>query len=188
VEEKTMFRSSSIVLAAFLAGAVTTALVSDRVGPVDARARAAGAEDAGSNAEADVAALRAEIAMKVVDYHTTCLWFAGKAENWPLADFYWEQILLHMRRSAQSDPGRKSTPQQAKLAEALKTIEGSPSMKVDEAIRKKDLRSFNLTYRNLLQGCYDCHKAAGKPFLRPRMPLPPFQSIITVDPKAAWPG
>ena len=32
-----------------------------------------------------------------VDYHCTKLWFAGKAENWPLAKFYWSEMVSHMR-------------------------------------------------------------------------------------------
>jgi hypothetical protein len=177
-----MLRTSSVTVLAFLAGIITTILVSDRSSAVAARTNAeAHAPDADTSEE--IAAVQAEIAMQVVDYHTTCLWFAGKAENWPLAEYYWGQIALHMQRSAKSHRNGANP----KLVQALKAIEAAPSMQVEESIRKKDLRSFNLTYRSLLQGCYNCHKAAGAAFLRPRMPLPPFQSIITVDPKELWP-
>ncbi|NQV28950.1 MAG: hypothetical protein HQ518_31735 [Rhodopirellula sp.] len=32
-----------------------------------------------------------------------------------------------------------------------------------------------------------CHKAADKPYLRPRIPEHPATTIITLDPHAAWP-
>ena len=32
-----------------------------------------------------------------VDYYCTKLWFTGKAENWPLAKFYWSEMVSHMR-------------------------------------------------------------------------------------------
>src|SRR5262245_18114100 len=36
-------------------------------------------------------------AMSDVDYHFSNLWFAGKAKNWPLAEFYWKESLSHLR-------------------------------------------------------------------------------------------
>jgi len=39
----------------------------------------------------------------------------------------------------------------------------------------------------MLEACYSCHKASGKPYLRPMIPTVPPQSIITYDPNAKWP-
>jgi len=136
------------------------------------------------------AKLQARVAMVAVDYHASNLWFAGKAENWPLADYYWKQTLNHIRLSVRvkGTPDRPGQPgNQARLADIAKAIETSPSTQVGAAIEKKDLRGFLVSYRTLLEGCYACHKAAGLPFLRPRMPAPPASSIITVDANAPWP-
>ena len=35
--------------------------------------------------------------------------------------------------------------------------------------------------------CYSCHKAADKPYLRPRVPTEPASRIMNFDPKADWP-
>jgi len=127
-------------------------------------------------------------AMHAVDYHAQGLWFAGKAGNWPLAGYYWKQTLSHMRLSVRINPVSKDNAgQEVRLKEILKSIEGSPSMQVGQAIQSQDLVKFQTNYRALLEGCYACHRAADMPFLRPRMPVPPAQSIINVDPKVAWP-
>jgi hypothetical protein len=60
-------------------------------------------------------------------------------------------------------------------------------MQVGRAIQRQDVLAFSSTYRALLQGCYDCHKAQGMPYLRPRMPVKPAQAIINVDTRATWP-
>ena len=49
------------------------------------------------------------------------------------------------------------------------------------------LEEFESAYRGLIESCYSCHKAAGKPYLRPMVPTTPPQSIINYDPKANWP-
>src|SRR5437867_2659829 len=40
------------------------------------------------------------------------------------------------------------------------------------------------SYRRTLEGCYSCHKAADKPYLRPRIPEQPESRIINFDPAA----
>jgi hypothetical protein len=142
--------------------------------------------------KAEVASLKLRIAtyaaMNDVDYHSQNLWFAGMAGNWPLAEFYWEKILLHMRWTKVAYLAEKDVSSHAaKLAENAAAIEKSPNMQVGNAIQKRDTTMFATTYRSMLQGCYNCHKAVDKPFLRPRMPVKPAQAIINVDPKATWP-
>jgi hypothetical protein len=126
--------------------------------------------------------LQARVAMVAVDYHASNLWFAGKAENWPLADYYWRQTLEHIQLSTKvkgnDDP---------KLAQIAASIERSPNTQIGAAIGRKDLRQFLVSYRTLLEGCYTCHKTAGLAYLKPRMPVPPASSIITVDANAPWP-
>jgi Transcriptional regulator PadR-like family len=36
-------------------------------------------------------------------------------------------------------------------------------------------------------GCYACHRASDKPYLRPRIPEAPEARIINFDPAATWP-
>ena len=127
-------------------------------------------------------------AMMDVDYHFTNLWFAARSKNWPLADFYWKETQSHMRWAVRIIPVRKdSSGREIKLAEILQSIEQSPLMQVGATIDKQDLVEFETTYRHTLEGCYACHKAADKPYLRPQVPTRVATTIINFDPQADWP-
>lgn len=122
------------------------------------------------------------------DAHYTNLWFAAKAENWPLAEFYWKETLSHMRWAVRIIPVRKDNAgQQIKLQDILQSIEQSPYMQVGKTIEEKDLKKFESAYRYTLEGCYGCHKAADKPYLRPQIPKRPATTIINSDPNTIWP-
>jgi hypothetical protein len=127
-------------------------------------------------------------AMSDVDYHFANLWFAGKAENWPLADFYWKESLAHMKWAVRIIPVRKDNAgKEVKLEDILKSIENSPYMQMGEVIKQKDGKKFEPTYRYVVEGCYTCHKAADKPYLRPHIPERPASAMINFNPQADWP-
>src|SRR5207237_8435449 len=76
--------------------------------PSAARAQPAPAVPASSNS-ADVAALKGDVerlkavatdqshVMTDVAHQFSCLWFAGRARNWPLADFFLRETPSHLR-------------------------------------------------------------------------------------------
>jgi hypothetical protein len=39
----------------------------------------------------------------------------------------------------------------------------------------------------MIESCYSCHKAVGRPYLRPMIPTAPAQTVINLDPNATWP-
>ncbi len=141
----------------------------------------------------DVAVLRDKIpdqahSMMDVDYHFSNLWFAGQAENWPLAKFYWGEAVSHMKWAVRIIPVRKDNAgNEIKLEAILESILQSPWMQVGQTIEQKDVAEFEKAYKFTLGGCYDCHKAADKPYLRPQVPRRPASSIINFDPAATWP-
>ncbi len=186
---------------AFIAGCCLGALLwgnlrgRDLPGVAAARAAEAPAKPADQ-----LAALKAEVehlksvvpdqshAMKDVDYHFTNLWFAGRSKNWPLADFYWKETLAHIKWAVRIIPVRKDNAgREIKLAEILEAIEMTPAMQMGETLKTQDVAKFEATYRSLLEGCYLCHKAADKPYLRPKIPQQPASSIMNFDPTATWP-
>ncbi|HUL51084.1 MAG TPA: hypothetical protein VLU94_00730 [Candidatus Nitrosotalea sp.] len=122
-------------------------------------------------------------AMKDVAYHFGNLWFAGQQANWPLADFYWSETRSHLRWAVRIIPVRKD-PQgnDIRLAEILEPIEKTSLQKVGDAIKAKDGAGFAQAYRQMLDSCYACHLAAGKPFLRLQVPQQPEVPIIRFDP------
>ena len=177
-----MFRSRRLLGVVFVCGLVCgAALWSVLDSGLHQVARAAD-EKPVATAPSDAEQLRAEMAMFMADYHTSNLWFAARSENWPLAAYYWEKVTQHLQSAAAVDATK-----QADLDAIKAAIDRSPVANIDQAIEKKDLRAFGEAYRNLMQGCYNCHKVAGLDYLRPRFPVPPSSAIINVDPQADWP-
>lgn len=126
--------------------------------------------------------------MSDVDYHFSNLWFAGLAENWPLADFYWKESLSHLRWAVRVIPIRKDNAgKEVNLESILQSIENAPHLKLGDVIKNKDRAKFENTYREMVTACYACHKAVDKPYLHTRVPERPASTMINFDPKADWP-
>lgn len=190
--------ATAAALLAFLAGTVSGLALSDSAA---GRSQAALAQEDAEHPAADVGALAAEVerlkkvvpdqahAMRDVDYHFTNLWFAAQQSNWPLAQFYFGETRSHLRWAVRIIPVRKDTAgQDIKLEEILQAVENTPLKQLDEAIQAQDHNAFVAAYELMLTGCYACHKASDKPYLRPHIPEHAATSIINFDPKASWPN
>jgi hypothetical protein len=164
----------------------------------DVTAAPAPAEDAGAKGDFD--ALRAEVArlkanapsqshtMSDVGYHWTNLWFAGEKRNWPLATFYFDETRQHILWTIRLRPVRKGADgKDVNLVPIFEGIDTSAFKAMAEAIQQQNAQAFAAAYRATLEACYGCHKASGKPYLRPMIPAAPSQSIINFDPGATWP-
>ena len=127
-------------------------------------------------------------AMQDVSYHFSNLWFAGKHENWDLANFYWSETRSHLHWAVRIIPVRKDNAGiEVKLVEILEGMENGPLKQLGQAIAAHDHSAFEKTYRTTMETCYGCHKAADKPFLRLQIPAQPESPIINFDAKADWP-
>jgi hypothetical protein len=148
----------------------------------------------------DIAAMQADIAhlkevvpsqshaMTDVAYQFSSLWFAGKENNWPLAAFFLNEARQHIRWTIRIRPIRKDLEgNSVDLKGIYDSIDDSVIVKLQHAIDKKDSSQFVATYKETLVQCYSCHKASGKPYLRPMVPTVPPQTIINFDPNAKWP-
>lgn len=158
-------------------------------------AEKAGRQQDPSSATVESAALKAEIdrlkgivpdqahAMKDVSYHFNNLWFAGQKENWPLAEFYWNETRSHLRWAMRIIPVRKD-PQgnEIRVADMLTAIESTSLEPLLSAIKDENQTKFADGYQQMLAGCYSCHVAAGKPFLRLQMPTQPADPMIQFEP------
>lgn len=126
--------------------------------------------------------------MADVSEHFTNLWFAGTAENWPLADFYLNETKSHLHWAVRRIPVRKdNSGRDVNLGNILEAFEKSQLAELKQVIDRKDRTGFERVYKETLTACYACHKAADKPYLRPRMPDEPASRVINFDPKANWP-
>jgi hypothetical protein len=126
--------------------------------------------------------------MEDVSRHFSNLWFAGQKKNWPLATFFLDETRSHLRWAVRVKPIRKnSLGQDINLGSILEGIENTFFAEIKKAIEEKDDHRFATSYRRTLEGCYSCHKASEKPFLRPQMPEAPGAPMLNFDPEAGWP-
>jgi hypothetical protein len=159
----------------------------------DAPAPAAVQSPAREDLEAKIKALEALIPdqahiMADVGEHFANLWFAGRAENWPLADFYLGETKSHLRWAVRRIPIRKDNKgREINLVSILEAFENSQLAQLKGVIDRKDEPGFERVYKESLTVCYSCHKAADKPYLRPRVPTEPESRIVNFDPAASWP-
>jgi len=127
-------------------------------------------------------------AMADVGYHFANLWFAADKQNWPLANYYLGETRSHLRWAVRIHPVRKtSTGAEVELKGILDAIDNSFLTQVGKSIENKDTAGFKTAYRQTLTGCYACHTACEKPYLRPQVPNAPDVSILNFDPNAAGP-
>jgi cytochrome c553 len=130
----------------------------------------------------------ASVAMADVGFHWSNLWFAGQSGNWPLAAYYFSEARNHIRWLTRINPmpkGPDGMPVDVKGI--FDGIDTSTLAAVKAAIDKKDGKEFETAYRGALESCYQCHKAVGRPYLRPMIPKALPQTIINLDARAAWP-
>jgi len=149
--------------------------------------------------KAEIAQLKAELeqlrgrlpsqshAMMDVDYHFANLWFAGQSKNWPLAQFYLNETRSHLRWAVRIIPVRRIPGGEVDLRGLLEVVDRTGLEDIGKAIAGKSSDGFTAAYRQTLEGCYSCHKASDKPYLRPRIPEQPESRIINFDPAATWP-
>ena len=143
--------------------------------------------------KADVEVLKgkapsASVAMADVGFHWSNLWFAGQSGNWPLAGYYFSEARNHVRWLTRINPmpkGPDGMPVDVKGI--FDGIDTSTFAAVKAAIDKKDGKEFETAYRGALESCYQCHKAVGRPYLRPMIPKAVPQTIINLDARANWP-
>jgi hypothetical protein len=171
-----------------------------RAGVVAAPAASDGGSTADAGGKGDLDALRSDVArlkanapsqshtMSDVGYHWTNLWFAGEKKNWPLAKFYFDETRQHILWTIRLRPVRKGPDgNDVNLVPIFEAIDTSAFKAMADAIQQQDVQAFATAYRTTLEACYGCHKASGKPYLRPMMPTAPSQTIINFDPAANWP-
>jgi hypothetical protein len=153
----------------------------------DAPAPAAAQSAARDELEARIKSLESLIPdqahiMADVGEHFANLWFAGTAQNWPLADFYLNETKSHLNWAVRRIPIRKDNKgRDINLTAILQAFENSQLAQLRQRIDGKDKAGFERVYKESLTVCYSCHTAADKPYLRPRVPAEPESRIIEFE-------
>jgi hypothetical protein len=126
--------------------------------------------------------------MSHVGYHFANLWFAVEQQNWPLADFYLSETRNNIKWAVRAKPIRKNAAgQEIDLNGIAQGVDAGPLSDLKAAIAAKSKEEAAIAYDHAMEGCYACHKASAKPYLRPRRPTKPEAPIINFDPTATRP-
>ena len=142
---------------------------------------------------ADVAQLKALVPsnshiMMDVQFQWMNLWFAARQRNWPLAQYFYNEARGHMRWLITKSPTTRAPDgTDVDLKSIFEAIDTSSLAGVKDAIDKKNSVQFAAEYKTMLKSCYSCHKSAGRPYIRPAIPLPGSISMINFNPNATWP-
>jgi len=185
----------------FLAGAALGALAAALMMLVVSAPRPAEAADTRpADTAAQIEQLRAEIkklqdlvpdqaaVMSRLSYHWGNLWFAVAEGNWPLADFYLGETRNNLKWAVRTKPIRKdSAGKIVDLGSIAQALDNAQFTDLKKAIDAKDRARCVKLYDEALTGCYACHKASEKPYLRPQRPTAAETRIINFDPNAKTP-
>src|SRR4051812_32684658 len=147
-----------------------------------------------ADAKAQVEELRAELkrlegllpdqaaVMTHVGYHWANLWFALDRENWPLAEFYLSETRNNLKWAVRARPTRKTAAGVIDLGAIAQALDNAQLTQMKDALARKDRALGVKLYAQALGGCYACHKASEKPYLRLHRPKAPEVPIIDFDP------
>ena len=176
---------------------VLLGIAADRVGyPVATAAAQQGRNPQPATLEslaADVAQLKAIVPsnshiMMDVQFHWTNLWFAAQKKNWAFAQYQFNEMRGHIIWLTRKSPIiRAQDGSDVDIKGIFDGIDTSSLADVKAAIEKKDSARFAATYKTMIESCYSCHKAVGRPYLRPMIPTVPAMTTINLDPNATWP-
>jgi len=107
--------------------------------------------------------------MSSIQIHHAKLWFAGKNQNWELADFEMHEI----GETLDAIKAYQAEREESKKVDMLKPALDA----VNDAIQKKDSALFNSSYLLLTSTCNNCHKAVNFGFNVVKIPeIPPFSN------------
>ena len=99
--------------------------------------------------------------------HHLKLWFAGHADNWPLATYELKEI----KETVEDVQSFSPEWQGVAVGEMVKVLE-IPLDELDKAIKAKDATKFDAAFHALTEACSACHSAAGQPEIKIVDPAP----------------
>ena len=103
------------------------------------------------------------------------LWFAGQADNWPLAAYELDELKEGFDDAVRYHPHHKSVPQP--LMTMIPEFVGEPIAEIDTAIMTRDRTRFTAAFDRLTAGCNACHKEANFGFNVVKRPtVPPYSN------------
>jgi hypothetical protein len=93
--------------------------------------------------------------MTLIQTRHAKLWFAGEAENWPLASYELDELKEGFDDVAHFHPMFKEVRQP--VGHLIATMVDPPLTEAADAIKAQDLEQFTKAYDRLTAGCNGCH-------------------------------
>ena len=106
--------------------------------------------------------------MAEVGPRTHRLYYAGKAGNWRLADYFFRSMVKQLRLCATSRP---------KYDEEMKAFVDDDCMPVRDAIRDRDGDRFETAYQHMVDRANHYHEVFGKPYIKWVTPANPPEDL-----------
>ena len=125
--------------------------------------------------------------MQDVAINWASVWFAAQKRNWPLTRYFYNEARSHIAWTVRINPMARVDGETVDLKSIYDAIDTSSLMDVRTAIEKQNYTQFVNAYKVMLESCYSCHKAAGKPMIRPQVPTSTALTVVNYDPNATWP-
>lgn len=116
----------------------------------------------------------ADLMNEAMQVRHTKLWFAGHAENWPLAAFEVKKIketIVEIKETIVDIQAVSSQWQLVRVNEMLKNLDSNLDA-LDQAVTAKDAVKFAAAYQAFTGACNACHIAAGQSQIKIIQPLP----------------
>ncbi len=107
--------------------------------------------------------------MNVILIEHNKLWFAGKAHNWPLAEYQLGEIKEIMGDVQDFVPTFKNLP----LADMLDAVITKEITALEKSIEAKDYKAFTVGYDRLTAACNACHQGTENAFVVIKRPTQP---------------
>jgi len=111
------------------------------------------------------------------------LWYAGQAQNWPLAAYELDETREGFDDVVQYHPTHKDSP--LPLSQVVPKIMDEPLRSLDKAIQGRDPQAFAAAYDALTAGCNQCHQATNFGFNVVRRPVASGYSNQDFNPPSA---
>jgi len=119
--------------------------------------------------------------MAVLQRHANKLYFAGRFENWQLADFYVEEI----EETAKAFSKKNVMHGQINISGLMGGLILPEVVELEQAVNAQDARAFRDHYHALIKNCNACHTAANLPFIVINEPRTPALDNQQFEPVAA---
>lgn len=97
------------------------------------------------------------------------LWFAGQAENWPLASYEIDELQQGFNEAVKTDPKPEGSP--IAITEIMTPMTQTAMGDLRNAVAAKDKAAFTESFGSLTRACNSCHIATNHPFNVIRQPV-----------------